>query len=52
MRKALEAGADVVITGRCVDSALALAPLMNRFGWHDDDGEKLAMGRYCETPFT
>lgn len=26
--QALELGADVVVTGRCVDSALALGPLM------------------------
>ena len=26
--RALELGADVVVTGRCVDSALALGPLM------------------------
>ena len=28
--KALDAGADVVITGRCVDSALALGPLIHK----------------------
>ena len=28
--RALNAGADVVVTGRCVDSALALGPLIHK----------------------
>jgi hypothetical protein len=42
--EALRAGADVVITGRCVDSALALGPLLARFGWGPGDLDPLAMG--------
>ena len=41
---ALSNGADVVITGRCVDSALALGPLLARFGWQPSDLDRLAMG--------
>lgn len=41
---ALSQGADVVITGRCVDSALALGPLMHAFGWRRDDWDRLSAG--------
>ena len=41
---ALDRGADVVITGRCADSALALGILMHEFGWKADDYDRLAAG--------
>jgi hypothetical protein len=41
---ALATGADVVITGRCTDSALALAPMIHRFGWTENDFDLLASG--------
>jgi hypothetical protein len=41
---ALQAGADVVITGRVADPALFLAPLMHRFGWKADDWARLGQG--------
>lgn len=41
---ALDAGADIVVTGRCVDSALAVAPLIHEFGWRPDDYDRLAAG--------
>ena len=41
---ALGAGADIVITGRCVDSALALGALIHAFGWQADDYDRLAAG--------
>ncbi|MHB8666421.1 MAG: acyclic terpene utilization AtuA family protein [Burkholderiales bacterium] len=42
--RALAAGANVVITGRCVDSAVALGPLIHEFGWREDDYDRLAAG--------
>ena len=41
---ALAAGADIVVTGRVVDSALALGPLMHEFGWGAGDYDLLAAG--------
>jgi len=41
---ALDRGADIVITGRCADSALALGILMHEFSWAADDYDKLAAG--------
>ncbi|MEJ5992480.1 acyclic terpene utilization AtuA family protein [Ramlibacter sp. PS3R-8] len=44
IRAALDAGAQVVITGRCVDSAVTLGALMHAFGWSEDDYDRLAQG--------
>lgn len=41
---ALDQGADVVLTGRCVDSAVTLGILMHEYGWRDDEYDKLASG--------
>jgi Acyclic terpene utilisation family protein AtuA len=42
--RALDAGADIVITGRCVDSAVTLGVLLHEFGWAADDYDRLAAG--------
>lgn len=42
--EALAEGADIVITGRVVDSALTLGPLMYEFDWSDEDYDRLAQG--------
>ena len=44
---ALDAGADIVLTGRCVDSAVTLAPLIHEFGWTAIDFDRLAAGSLC-----
>jgi hypothetical protein len=41
---ALAAGADIVVTGRVVDSAVTLGPLIHEFGWKADDFDRLAAG--------
>ncbi len=41
---ALDRGADIVITGRCVDSAVTLGACIHEFGWTGDDLDALAGG--------
>jgi hypothetical protein len=42
--RALAGGADVVVTGRVVDSAVTLGALIHEFGWRADDYDRLAAG--------
>ena len=42
--RALDEGAQVVITGRCVDSAVTLGALMHAFGWKAGEFDLLAAG--------
>jgi len=44
IKAALDDGAQIVITGRCVDSAVTLGVLMHAFGWTGDDHDRLAAG--------
>jgi hypothetical protein len=41
---ALATGADVVISGRCSDASLALAPMVHEFHWKENDWDLLAAG--------
>ena len=42
--EALGLGADIVVVGRCTDPALVLGPLINEFGWEENDWQQLAQG--------
>jgi hypothetical protein len=42
--EALNQGADIVVTGRCVDSAVTLGACIHRFGWQRNDLHLLAAG--------
>ncbi|MBK0392810.1 acyclic terpene utilization AtuA family protein [Ramlibacter algicola] len=42
--QALRAGAQVVVTGRVADPALALGPILAHFDWSLDDWDRLACG--------
>ncbi len=42
--EALRRGAQVIITGRCTDTGLALAPCMHELDWPADDWHRLAAG--------
>jgi hypothetical protein len=44
IKAAFDGGADIVVTGRCADSALALGILMHEFGWAADDYDRLGAG--------
>ncbi|XP_053085664.1 uncharacterized protein LOC113524573 isoform X3 [Pangasianodon hypophthalmus] len=44
IKRCLDLGADIVVTGRCVDSALVLGPLMHSFGWDQNNFDLLAAG--------
>ena len=44
IQEALANGADIVISGRCVDTALVLGPLMHEFNWGAKDYNLLAAG--------
>ena len=44
IRDALDLGADIVITGRVVDSAVVLGPLLHEYQWSLDDYNKLSQG--------
>ena len=42
--EALENKADIIVTGRCSDPSLFLAPLMYEFGWNKNDKDMIAKG--------
>ncbi|MBB4752369.1 hypothetical protein BJ964_006530 [Actinoplanes lobatus] len=42
--EALNAGADIVVTGRVTDAALTLGPAIAEFGWERTDFDRLAAG--------
>ncbi len=41
---ALDKGADIIVTGRCVDSAVTLGACIHEFGWTRDDVDELCGG--------
>ena len=44
LAEALATGAHVVVAGRSTDTALTLAPMIYRFGWREEEYDKLASG--------
>ena len=41
---ALDAGCQIIVTGRVTDTGLTLAPMIHEFGWAMDDWDKMAAG--------
>jgi hypothetical protein len=42
--EALATGAQIVVTGRCTDTGITLAPMIHAFHWRADDWDRLASG--------
>jgi hypothetical protein len=42
--KALDAGCQIVVTGRVTDTGITLAPMIHEFNWSMDDWDKMASG--------
>ena len=42
--EALASGAQIVVTGRCTDTGITLAPMIHAFGWKPNDWDRLASG--------
>lgn len=42
--EALDKGANIVVTGRCTDTGLALGPMIHEFGWKQEDWDRIAAG--------
>ena len=42
--EALRQGAQIIATGRCTDTGIALAPMIHEFGWASDDWHRLSAG--------
>lgn len=42
--RALQAGCQVIVTGRVTDTGITLAPMIHAFGWAVDDWDRLAAG--------
>jgi hypothetical protein len=42
--EALRTEANIVVTGRCTDTGITLAPMIHAFGWAPDDWDRLASG--------
>lgn len=42
--KALDAGCQIVVTGRVTDTGITLAPMIHEFGWPMEDWDRMAAG--------